>query len=150
MKPNKELKNHWRDLCASLSEDDGLTPDELQKLEDKQTARSQENHAERSNRRLCAQAKRAIYLSLLADCHDEDLQSLEVHSVEPNPDAKRLRINLTPLPGCTADMDTLARKIAAVAHILRHAVAQSLSRKKSPHLSFSIEPASREGGLGDD
>ena len=82
---------------------------------------------------------RTIRLSLLAECYDPDLQALDVRSVEPYPDAKRLLVTLTPMQACD-DTNTLQSKVQAVAHLLRHAVARSMSRKRTPQLSFIVVP----------
>ncbi|MBX2850394.1 MAG: hypothetical protein KTR15_01465 [Phycisphaeraceae bacterium] len=136
MKPKPNPKDHWRDLCANLSEDDGVPLDDLKKQEAKPKA---DRGGDRSTRRLCANAMRTIHISLLADCHDSDLQSLEVQTVEPYPDAKRLLVTLVPTQR-RDDLQPLQYKVQAVAHLLRHAVARSMSRKRTPQLCFVVVP----------
>lgn len=82
---------------------------------------------------------RTIRLSLLADCHDTDLQALDVESVQPYPDAKRLLVTLVTTQECD-DFNRVQSKVQAVAHLLRHAVARSMSRKRAPQLSFIVVP----------
>ena len=135
MKPKPHL-NHWRDVCASLGEDDGVPLDDLKKQD---TQRKTDRGGDRSTRRLCAHTMRTIRLSLLADCHDADLQALDVQSVEPYPDAKRLLVTLVPMHQCD-DLNALQLKVQAVAHLLRYAVARSMSRKRTPQLSFIVVP----------
>lgn len=136
MKPKTNPKDYWRDLCANLSEDDGVPLDELKKQEANLTT---SRTSDRSTRRLCANAMRTIHLSLLADCHDSDLQSLEVQTVEPYPDAKRLLVTLVPTQR-DEDLQPLQHKVQAVAHLLRHAVVRSMSRKRTPQLCFIVVP----------
>lgn len=136
MKPKPHLKDHWRDLCASLGEDDGV-PLEDQKKQDNE--RNGNRGSDRTTRRICANAMRTIRLSLLAECHDPHLQALDVQSVEPYPDAKRLLVTLSPMQACD-DLNALQFKVQAVAHLLRHAVARSMSRKRTPNLLFIVVP----------
>lgn len=140
MTPNHDPKEHWRDLCADLHEEDGLTPAEYEKRK----PRSDRKCSDRTTQRLCAQAGQAIRMALLADCHDSDLQSLDVERVEPWPDAKRLRVHL--VAPQSSSTDELAGKVAAVAHLLRHAVAQAVTRKRAPQLVFAIRVADNSGG----
>lgn len=136
MKPKQSLKDHWRDLCANLGEDDGVSPDELKKQEARQKP---ERGSDRSTRRLCAHVMRTVHLSLLADCHDDQLHELEVRSVEPYPDTKRLLIKLTTHQSAE-DLNATQQKVQAVSHLLRHAVARSMSRKRTPLLFFVVLP----------
>lgn len=145
MKPNKDPKNHWRDLCADLHDDDGLNPAE----DKRQKAQANDQQLiDRTTQRLCAQAARAIRMALLADCGDSDLQSLDVSRVEPWPDARRLRVHLAT---SSTDLSAaeLTDKVNAVSHLLRHAVARSITRKRSPQLIFVITASPDVGGVGD-
>ena len=150
MKKNKDLEKVWRQLCADLSNDDGLTPEDHKKLGE--PAGSQASRVDDPNRakRLCAQANKAIHLSLIADCKDEDLQSLIVARVEPAPDVRHLRVTLVVPPHCELDMASIVQKIHAVSHLLRHAVARSIRRKRAPKLSFVVEAQSQRGPEADD
>jgi ribosome-binding factor A len=134
LKTKKNLKDHWRDLCADLSEDDGYTADELKRQD---RSHSDSRASTRSTQRLCAHAMRSIHLSLLADCRDSDLQSLEVTSVEPYPDAKRLLVTLKS-KSPAKEIERINSKVHAVSHLLRHAVARSLSRKRTPQLVIVV------------
>lgn len=143
MKHRPDPRDIWRELCASLHEEDGLTPAELNKKDNDKTT------ADRATQRLCAQAGRAIRMALLADCHDQDLQSLEVTRVEPWPDAKRLRVHLA-VRDASVPLDQAALKLHHVGHLLRDAVAQSITRKRAPQLRFVVTPHAIDRRADDD
>ena len=144
LKPKKNQTTHWRDLCAKIHDDDGLAPSEQKKQNDRRADRA--SSKDRSTQRLCAQAQRAIRLALLADCQDEVLQALEVTHVEPWPDAKRLRVHLSPPSESEVDVAELYLKAQAVCHLLRDAVAQRVTRKRAPRLVIVVEPRSDDEG----
>lgn len=150
MKHKKDLDKVWRELCADLGNDDGINTDQVRRNERRDMEQSQQPRSNRSTLRLCAQVRRAVDLALSADCGDEDLHALRVARVEPCPDARRLRVVLVPAGGYgRAGQPALEAKAAAVTHLLRHAAAQAIQRKKAPRLLIVVEPPRTEGGVTD-
>lgn len=147
MKPKKRIEQTWRDLCAELTEDDGLTPDQYDKQDEQFTNPGTPKSEDRSTLRLCAQVAKALHLAMLADCQDPNLQALEVLRVEPYPGARRLRVHL--LAHCKTEPAELNAKLQAVSHLLHHAVARTITRKRSPRLVFVIQPSPEQKGGAD-
>ena len=86
---------------------------------------------------LCAQVQEALAYAL-SECSSEVLQDLLVVAVEPAPDESHLLVVV---------QDTAAHGVALVlaelddakGH-LRHAVAESIVRRRAPLLSFTVAP----------
>jgi len=88
---------------------------------------------------LCKQAQRSISLTLMGECGDEVLQSLVVGEVVPAPNAGRLLVTVM----LRADVATLAdvlQRLDAVQGLLRTRLAESISRKRAPEITFAVMP----------
>ena len=88
---------------------------------------------------LCRQVQRVLSLAL-----DGDLGELSVGDVTPAPNAGHLLVELLVPPGVELSMAELMSRVDAASPRLRHAVAQSISRKRAPSLSFV--PVAAKGG----
>ena len=98
---------------------------------------------------LCRQAQRALGMALAGECDDDVLRALYVDSVVPAPDATQLLVRLV-IPAASARdvraADVYAR-LQRVHGILRHAVAEAITRKRAPELAYVVVP---EGAGADD
>jgi ribosome-binding factor A len=94
--------------------------------------------AQRKERQLCRQAMEAVS-EALADLDDGLLQSVWVMEVEPAPDASRLAVIVQAPPG--APLEEVAARLERVAGYLRAEVADAITRKRAPTLTFRVLPA---------
>ena len=92
----------------------------------------------RKDAQLCAQVAEEIGLTLAAS-RDEDLNGVWVMGVEPYPNVGHLRVVVQAAQG--TDEDRVHEKLAANLAYLRQEVAESISRKKVPNISFVVLPA---------
>lgn len=88
---------------------------------------------------LCRQVQRVLSLAL-----DGDLADLSVGEVRPAPNAGHLLVELIVPPDVELPLAELMSRVDAAARRLRHVVAQSISRKRAPSLSFV--PVAANGG----
>ena len=106
---------------------------------------------------LCRQAQRALSLALAGECDDDVLRSLYIDSVVPAPDATQLLVRLV-IPGTVRDArdardaraDDILARLNRVHGLLRHAVAEAITRKRAPELAFILVPersSADEGGV---
>ena len=108
---------------------------------------SSKNHSPRNrhryhkSRQLCRQVQRALNLAL-ADCGDERLRELYVTEVNCPPGSAHLLVRIV-VPASASAIDVLAH-IDAVSPRLRAEVAQAITRKRTPELSFIPVLADRE------
>jgi hypothetical protein len=96
---------------------------------------------------LCRQAQRALSLAPAGECGDDVLRSLYVDSVLPAPDATQLLVRLV-IPSTARDVraDDILARLDRVHGLLRHAVAEAITRKRAPELSFIIVPEGAGAG----
>lgn len=79
----------------------------------------------------------------IMDIDDEDLRSLRLLEVRPEPDASRLAVVWGAAPG--ADLEAAEDALERHRGALRHAVAQAITRKQAPTLScYVLPPFARE------
>ena len=88
---------------------------------------------------LCRAAQRALSLALSGECGDDVLRSLCVHDVVPAPDASRLLVRLISPPSA-GQIDDVYARLERVRPLLRRTVAQAVTRKRAPELSFVVMP----------
>ena len=117
-----------RALCAQVHPDDGVDP--------KHQRRRSANRigvSSRKLRQLCRQVAHALQLALpevLSDC-DGTLMS-----VDPAPNAGRLRVVIA--VSATSDPQVLLERLKRQSGHLRAEVAQAVSRRRVPELTFSV------------
>ena len=101
---------------------------------------------DRKTLQLCRQVHRALTLALGGECADDVLRDVEIESVRPMGSAAHLlvRVAVSTRTGLAAG-EVLAR-LNDRAPRLRSIVAQSISRKRAPGLSFVAVPSGVEGG----
>lgn len=94
---------------------------------------------------VCAQARRALELTIGAECRDDALKDLVVVDVLPDPTIRRLRVWLRG-PNEMNEEDRAHRllRLAAARGFLRVRVADAIHRKRTPELVFELL-----GGVGD-
>ena len=90
---------------------------------------------------LCRQAHRALSLTLAGECDDDVLRSMYVESVTPAPDATHLLVRVVIPAGAThARADDVRDRLQRVQGVLRRAVAEAVTRKRAPELTFIVVP----------
>lgn len=94
--------------------------------------------------RLCDQVSKALALALAGECGDPILQSLNVESVAPAPDASRLLVTVG-LTDPTAGLADILDRLERAKGLLRSEVARAITRKKAPDLAFRIAPPVENG-----
>lgn len=88
---------------------------------------------------LCKQVERAAALALASECEGDALAGAAVVSVEPAPDAGRLRIVVCLASGTTPEEMAGARAaLAAFTPAVRAEVARSIHRKRVPEIVFEL------------
>lgn len=119
-------------LCGQLNEDDAVDPREFFRKK----YRSKDAKAQR----LCKQVEETLSLILSGEIADEMLQALEVFSVQPAPNTRRLLVVVRPheeVSG-TVTPDRILDRLAAVQGLLRSEVAGAISRSRAPSLVFEV------------
>ncbi|MDF1751190.1 MAG: hypothetical protein P1U89_00290 [Verrucomicrobiales bacterium] len=133
------------EFCDVITEDDGVSPFELEKQKRKQNHQS--NHSTRSRHRLkqlCRQVQRGIDDAFLCDCGDpllSDLRTIEVTSV-----AGSSALCATVLTE-HSDPETLSliyERLLSARGLIRSSVAAMISRKRIPQIQFKVLPAPRD------
>jgi len=113
--------------------------------------RGRNSRGEQKAQQLCRQAQRALSLALSGECDDDVLRSLYVDAVVPAPDATQLLVRLV-IPSTAAAADVRAEDVLArldrVHGLLRRAVAEAITRKRAPELSFIVVPEIAGRGAG--
>ncbi len=104
-----------------------------------------DRRAARKERQLCRQVQEALGYAL-PGLEDDLLQDLWVMDVEPAPDAARLCAVVQAPRG--ADVDAVRERLLHAAGLLRTEVAQAISRKRTPTLTFRVLPAAEDGEGG--
>ena len=91
---------------------------------------------------LCKQVERAAALTLASECESDALAGASVVSVEPAPDAGRLRIVVCLASGASPESMAEARAaLAACTLAVRAEVARSIHRKRVPELVLELRLA---------
>jgi len=104
-----------------------------------------DRRAARKERQLCRQVQEALGYALPA-LEDDLLQDLWVVDVEPAPDASRLCAVVQAPRG--ADVEEVHARLSHASGLLRTEVAQAISRKRTPVITFRVLPADAEGEGG--
>jgi hypothetical protein len=102
-------------------------------------ARSRPRRAEWKVLQLCRQVERAAAFTLACDCASDVLAGAALATVEPAPDAARLRLVVVLGPGKgLAHLDEAARVLRARAAAFREEAARSIHRKRAPEIVFDV------------
>ncbi len=128
MPSSKREAEDVRALCAQIHPDDGIDPREDKRREVVRTTRH-----DYKMKQLCKQVANALQLVL------PNLQMTEVigiSSVEPAPNAGRLRVMVAVIDSC--DSQQVIAQLDRFRSCLRKEVAQAISRRRVPELVFSI------------
>jgi ribosome-binding factor A len=95
---------------------------------------------------LCKQVERAASVTLSGECASDVLVGAAVLSVEPAPDAARLRVTVMLAPG--RSVEDAARAIADLLRAgpsFRQEAARSIHRKRVPEITFEVRLAGEVG-----
>ena len=92
-----------------------------------------------SLQRLCQQVAQTLNLVLSGEFGDERLQSLQVMSVDPAPNASQLCVTVQTDEQCDRETkQEILGCLSAVTGRLRHEVAGTINRKRTPQLFFRV------------
>ena len=95
---------------------------------------------------LCRQVERAAALTLESECVSDALLGAAVASVEPAPDAGRLRVVVVLAPGRGGDcLDGARAALVGLTPVFRGEVARSVHRKRVPEIVFDVRLAPEVG-----
>lgn len=134
MKSRKTNKTNWEDLCGQLGEDDGIPP---RRKKSRREQRHEKPH--RKTLQLCGQVAHVLEAVLTGECRDEDLQRLQVVSVVPAPHSGRMAVTVqVEHLKSPADIAAIQAKLNFVTPWLRTEVAESITRRKAPELTFVV------------
>ena len=93
-------------------------------------------------RQLCKQVERAAAVTLAGECASDVLVGAAVLSVEPAPDAARLRVTVVLAPGRSAeDAAQAIADLRRAAPAFRQEAARSIHRKRVPEVTFDVRRA---------
>jgi ribosome-binding factor A len=119
-------------LCGEIHPDDGTDPREFAR-------KGRPRKGDRKVRQLCRQVAETLNLVLSGECGDELLQSLQVLTVDPAPDASQLVVTVhADNPGEVFDPGEISARLAKIMGKLRCEVAAAITRKRAPKLLFRI------------
>ena len=121
-----------RSLCADLHPDDG--PPARRRKETRDRACD-----DRKTMQLCAQVRRALH-GVIPVPSDPFFDGLIVETVEPDPDATRLRVVISVPPSSNRSLRDLKRRLADMTGFIRSQVAPQIHRKRVPLLTFDFIP----------
>lgn len=143
MKAKRSRRAPMRELSGQFNEDDGIDPREL--FQSQSGSRNRDHH---KTEQLCRQVARTLDMVISGELDDESLSSLSVVDVRPAPTASQLLVSLQPAAGHCENPLALIAKLDEVAGRLRAAVAEAITRKRTPRLSFCIVPSASPDDKG--
>ena len=129
MKPDR--RSRGRDARPFV---DPLFAEALTHREEKRPRHS--GRADHKTFQLCRQVQRALGLALAGECDDDVLRELYVDEVIPAPDASRLLVRVAVPARVEVSMIEVLGRLERVHGRLRQAVAQAITRKRAPELTF--------------
>ncbi|MFT3687214.1 MAG: ribosome-binding factor A [Phycisphaerales bacterium] len=116
-----------------MTDEDGRNP----KFEKKEQSR---RGISRKDLQLCKQVLLALTTALQTEVTDRRLRDVEIVTVDPDPDATRLRVSIRPCPGAVSDVHDALAALKRAKGFLRDCLAAATSRKRVPELTFSPAP----------
>lgn len=130
---SRKQRDQMRALCGEIHDDDGVDPRDF--FRDGGASRHKNDYA---TLRLCAQVRQTLEL-VLPGALGAAGAALRVASVTPAPDASRLLVSIvidesTP----EATKRWIEARLVEIAPWLRSEVAASITRRKSPMLSWAL------------
>ena len=125
---------NWNDVCGQSGEEDGVDPRLARR-----SSESRHRGQDRKTGQLCQQVAHVLESVLSGEAHDDDLRNLSVISVVPAPDASRLLVTVEPWGQDEPPaFDVLNEKLRRATPWLRSELSASISRRKTPDLTFQI------------
>lgn len=133
MNRKRPSRRQSESLCAEVHPDDGVDPKQF--FRPSKTDRK----TNRKTLQLCRQVAETLNQVLCGECADAVLQSLQVVSVRPAPDASQLLVLVSPT-AIDRDRDavTILQHLAAANSRLRGEVAAAIVRRRAPKLVFQV------------
>jgi ribosome-binding factor A len=130
---NKRQREQMRALCEELREDDGIDPRNFFK-----PSRNRDKE-HRKAKQLCRQVQKTLDLVLSGEVQDDSISGLKIVSIIPGADSSQLLVRVVAdVPAAELDRADIERRLTTVEGQLRSAVAQAITRKKTPMLVFQI------------
>jgi ribosome-binding factor A len=132
MNAKKPSKKDMISLCGEIQPEDGMDPREFFR-------KGRPRKGDRKARQLCSQVAETLNLVLSGECGDDLLQSLQVVTVDPAPDASQLVVTVHAVhPGEEFDPGEVSARLAKIMGKLRYEVATAITRKRAPKLVFRV------------
>ncbi len=130
MKNRQPSRRSMLECCAQLHVDDGISP--------RHQNRTKPKYKQHSSARFCSQVQQALRLAIGEHCLDTPLSQWDVDSVEQENGCPTLIVKLV----CVVDNANTDEDIHMLLNqyrdVFRQAVAQAISRKKTPALRFQL------------
>ncbi len=132
MKSHQPSRRHLESLCAEVHLDDGADPKQFFRP----SSRGRPPH--RKTLQLCRQVADTLNYLFGGELGDEVLQSLQIESVVPAPDASQLLVTLAPAVAIAEPLDPreVSARLERATSLIRREVARSINRKRAPQLVF--------------
>lgn len=138
MKRHQRTRDELSSHRAEVDADDGLDLRDFFKKENRPTS------AGRKAQQLCSQVSETLQ-QVFAESTDPVVQSLQVVSVAPAPDASQFLVVVTPSIGAQVSAAEASAALARAGGWLRGEIASAITRKRVPQLVFRfLPPTSRE------
>ena len=129
---SKKKRAQLLTLCGQLNEDDAVDPRDF--------FRKKYRSTDSKALRLCKQVAETLSLVLAGECDDDVLRSLQIFSVQPAPNTRRLLVIVEPDDETRriSTPDEILARIEPIRPFLRSEVASAISRKRAPTLVFEV------------
>ena len=132
---DKQTRKRLLAFCGQLQEDDAIDPRQFFKTGD-QSHKQKHKH---KSLQLCRQVSETLGLLLAGEFGDARLHNLQVVSVDPAPNDAHLAVTVRTDDACdSSEQHEILRRLANVNGRLRCEIAQAISRKHTPTLTFRI------------
>jgi ribosome-binding factor A len=135
MNHKRPSRRQIKSLCAEVHADDGVDPKQF--FRPAKTDRK----TDRKTLQLCRQVAETLSQVLSGECGDDVLQSLQVVSVQPAPNASQLLVLVSPTVIDSVDAATILTHLEAANGRLRSEVAAAIVRRRAPKLMFQVVAA---------
>ena len=137
---HKKAGQEMKSLCAELRPEDGLTPLELKKQQQRQQLKDHPPSQARA-RQYCKAVHRALESGLSSAIGDERLKDVMIESVQPLHSGGSNLLVPVISPGMSpAEMPAMEQALQKASGLLRSVIATEIQRKRTPHLTFRVIP----------
>jgi len=137
---SKPKSNVSSQLCSSLRPDDGLSPLELAKLQRQQHRQRDAHRGQHRSLQYTKAARQVLEMALAELCVAAPLDTLFLHDVEEAPSSAMLHVTLIATDSTDAQLAVIQPHLKALTTQLRAILAQSVRRRRTPHLRLHLIP----------